>query len=72
MQSSAPDLDFETCIELGRFMAKKLRMYEDIISKNPNSFFLNHFIEKREYYRKEMIIYAKLANYMKYLEEIKK
>ncbi len=71
MQASAPELDFETCMEFGRNMAKKFKECEDIISKNQNSFFLNYYIEMREYYKKELVIYARLANYMKYLEKIK-
>ncbi len=68
MQASAPDLDYDTCIKCAREMAKKFREYEDVVSKSQNSFFFDHFNVKMEHYKKELIIYARLANYMKHIE----
>lgn len=71
MEALDPKLDLETCISLGKAMAKKVKTYDEIILKNQNSFFIDHFIAQQAYYKKELIIYAKLANYLKYLEKSK-
>jgi hypothetical protein len=81
-QSSAPEYDYDSSFEAGKFCANKVREYDELISKVHHKInsggsdyidiiMLHKMIHEREHYRKETIIFARMCNYFKNLQKHK-
>jgi hypothetical protein len=71
-QASAPEMDLDTCIEHGRYFACKMNDHDILIKKaleNENITLYQKLVKERDFFHKELIIYAKLANYLKNLQK---
>lgn len=71
MNSSAPEFDYSSSFEMGKFCANKVREYDELISKTYDINILQKLVFDREHYNKEMIIYARMCNYFKNLQKHK-
>ena len=71
-QASAPLMDLDTCIEHGRYSACKMRDQTELIKKaleNKDTTLYEKLVKERDFFHKELITYAKLANYLKNLQK---
>lgn len=65
MEASAPCMDFEQCLVYGRYIGKKLRIYEKLRPTIKDEIVLKKCDENREYLRKLLVQYGQLCNYYK-------
>jgi hypothetical protein len=77
-QASAPLMDLDICIEHGRYFACKMNDHDILIKKaleSENITLYEKLVKERDFFHKELITYAKLANYLRNLkkfEELRK
>ena len=70
--ASAPEMDLDTCIEHGRYFACKMRDQDVLIKKaleSENITLYEKLVKERDFFHKELITYAKLANYLRNLQK---
>ena len=71
-QATAPLMDLDACIERGRYFASKMRDQTKLIEKaleNKDTTLYENLVKERDFFHKELIIYARLVNYFRNLQK---
>ena len=72
MEATAPLIDFDTCIEHGKYFAQKIRDQDILIKKSvfeKDTILYTKLVKEKEGFHRELIIYGKLGNYLKNLKK---